>query len=269
VSSSVVIRAAIEADMARLIVLMSAHAEYEGASFDAAGLDHRLRTTLLNQTRSSCLVAVSDDCEIVGYSTYTPDYATWVGRDFVHMDTLFVDQGARGRGIGRLLIEAVIERAAISGFAEVQWQTPDWNHNAIRFYERLGATHSAKARFTYRMPTDRRTTHVDVLDTFTAAWGTGNTSLLRSCLHDDAVYRPSVSVAGAPFVGIESVLVGIATMRMHDANSVVEFGPCLETPTTITRTWVYHFGDRPSEYGVDIFRFADGLIVAKDAFRRQ
>jgi len=33
---------------------------------------------------------------------------------------------------------------------EIQWQTPDWNENAARFYLREGASMLPKARFTLR-----------------------------------------------------------------------------------------------------------------------
>jgi hypothetical protein len=77
-----------------------------------------------------------------------------------------------------------------------------------------------------------------------------------------------VPVAGAPFVGIEAVLDGIVLMCHHDQGALPEFGLPLETPTRITRTWVYSFAERPHEHGVDIFTFSDGLIIHKDAFRR-
>ncbi|MCP2267992.1 Acetyltransferase (GNAT) family protein [Actinokineospora diospyrosa] len=64
------------------------------------------------------------------------------------MDCLYLRPGARGRGVGQLLFEAVREQAKVLGLKEIQWQTPGWNEGAVRFYGRLGATAVEKVRFT-------------------------------------------------------------------------------------------------------------------------
>ena len=41
----------------------------------------------------------------------------------------------------------MIAFATAQGLAQVQWQTPAWNRDAVRFYERLGAVGTDKMRF--------------------------------------------------------------------------------------------------------------------------
>lgn len=84
----------------------------------------------------------------VGYASLTSDIATWTGERFGHLDCLFIAEGHRGSGLGRVLIDAVASSAAARGFHELQWQTPEWNSAATRFYEKLGASHVPKERFT-------------------------------------------------------------------------------------------------------------------------
>jgi GNAT superfamily N-acetyltransferase len=93
--------------------------------------------------------------QVLGYASLTTDVATWTGREFGHLDCLFVTEEARGQRVGRLLIEAVAERCRERGLTELQWQTPDWNADAIRFYRRLGAADAPKQRFTWSL-TDQR-----------------------------------------------------------------------------------------------------------------
>jgi hypothetical protein len=45
------------------------------------------------------------------------------------------------------LLAAVIVAARDAGCVQVQWQTPDWNVDAARFYRRAGAVERAKRRF--------------------------------------------------------------------------------------------------------------------------
>ncbi len=63
-------------------------------------------------------------------------------------DSLYLAEGHRDAGVGKLLADAVIERARERGSGELQWQTPAWNSGAIRFYSRLGARQQSKERFT-------------------------------------------------------------------------------------------------------------------------
>ena len=54
-----------------------------------------------------------------------------------YLQDLYVDDGARGHGIGRLLIEAVYERARAAGSSRVYWQTHETNHTAMRLYDQV------------------------------------------------------------------------------------------------------------------------------------
>lgn len=93
-------------------------------------------------------IVAADDDGIVGYATASLEASTWQGVEFLHMDCLFLREAARGSGVGGLLLTALRELAASLGARELRWQTPDWNEGAIRFYDRTGATRSAKQRYT-------------------------------------------------------------------------------------------------------------------------
>lgn len=126
-----------------MLQLITAHALFEGAAFDPAGKAELLGTSLFGDSRRAmCLVAVHSDT-IVGYCTISREFSTWQAADYAHMDTLFVDELHRGRRIGERLVTAALETALQLGATEMQWQTPDWNLEEMRFYQRLGAVGSA------------------------------------------------------------------------------------------------------------------------------
>ncbi|MBF8185275.1 GNAT family N-acetyltransferase [Nonomuraea sp. K274] len=89
--------------------------------------------------------------QLAGYATCAPEFATWRGRTYLHLDCLYLRADHRGQGLGGLLFEAVVAEARALGVEEVQWNTPAWNTGAIRFYDRLGATGVEKMRYTLRM----------------------------------------------------------------------------------------------------------------------
>ena len=52
----------------------------------------------------------------------------------------FGEQVDRASGIGRALLSHLAALAAARGCGRFEWSVLDWNENAIRFYEKMGAT---------------------------------------------------------------------------------------------------------------------------------
>lgn len=76
--------------------------------------------------------------EVVGMALYYQRYSTWKGV-CVYLEDLIVRENARGLGIGKALLSAVVQAGVSQGAARVQWQVLNWNADAIRFYESVGA----------------------------------------------------------------------------------------------------------------------------------
>ncbi|MFK0167674.1 GNAT family N-acetyltransferase [Streptomyces sp. NPDC090306] len=148
------VRAARPGDMAQVAELAAEHAAFEKASPPPADLAGRLERLLFaDGARLRCFVADpgGDDGRLLGYATCAPEMSTWHGTEYLHMDCLFLRDGSRGHGLGPRLVAAVVEEARRLGLDAVQWNTPDWNVDAVRFYDRLGARSSNKRRFTLQV----------------------------------------------------------------------------------------------------------------------
>lgn len=136
-------------DLPALIALIKEHAAFERAPPPEVSAQS-LADILFNPApRLHCWLAVSDAI-VAGYMTAACEYSTWSGRQFLHMDCLYVHAAYRGQGIGARLMTALREFALAAGVTEIQWQTPHWNEDAARFYRRLGAVESMKRRFFLR-----------------------------------------------------------------------------------------------------------------------
>ncbi len=148
------VRHATPADLPRVVELVAEHAAYEKSAPPLPGLAVRLEALLFGtpDPRLRCLLAETSGGEVVGYASCAPEVSTWDGREYLHMDCLYLRADARGSGLGALLMDAVAAEARELGLTEVQWQTPAWNEGAIRFYDRLGAESKEKLRFTLQLP---------------------------------------------------------------------------------------------------------------------
>ena len=86
----------------------------------------------------TCFVAEVDG-KVEGMALVYFRYSTWKGKT-VHLEDLVVREAMRGTGLGNALFKQVIKYAKEQGVKRTEWVVLDWNENAIKFYERSGAT---------------------------------------------------------------------------------------------------------------------------------
>ena len=134
-------------DLARICTLCAEHAAYEGSVYSFDGKEQALHKLLFGEPKQIYGLVALINGFIVGYATYTIDFSTWEARPYLHLDCLYLIQEARGRGVGKALIQQVANMGLLHGCTQMQWQTPVENRNAIEFYQHLGALGLEKVRF--------------------------------------------------------------------------------------------------------------------------
>lgn len=140
-----------EDEMDKLIGLCEKQAAYERASYEENGKKEALSEAIFSDNpKLFCLVA-KERGEIVGYATYMFQYSTWEASYYTYLDCLYLLKKARGRDIGKDLMNKVKEESLNNKISLMQWQTPDFNVDAIRFYRRLGGVSKFKERFSWEL----------------------------------------------------------------------------------------------------------------------
>jgi GNAT superfamily N-acetyltransferase len=135
-------------DLSQLVILCQKHAEYEKANFYPEGKEEKLKEALFGTNpKLYCLVVAAKET-IIGYVSYTFDYSTWDAANFMYMDCLFLEEEARSFGIGEILIDKLKQIGLEKNCINIQWQTPQFNERAIKFYNRIGAKGKDKVRLT-------------------------------------------------------------------------------------------------------------------------
>ncbi len=130
-------------DSSGLYELIQEHAAFEKSVAPLTVID---LASLLSNEAVRLLVAAEGET-LLGYAASTYDWSIWRATRYAHLDCLFVSAVHRGGGIGnQLLAEAKIV-AGLEGVDRMEWQTPVWNEQAIRFYRREGADSQEKSRF--------------------------------------------------------------------------------------------------------------------------
>ncbi len=73
----------------------------------------------------------------VGLVHYIQHPHNWRIEDVIYLQDLYADPSARGKGVGRKLIEAVYSEADRRGTPSVYWLTQDFNTEARKLYDRI------------------------------------------------------------------------------------------------------------------------------------
>jgi GNAT superfamily N-acetyltransferase len=135
---SVIIRKAIQKDCSAILELVKELAIYEKAPNEVTvDLQHFTESGFGATPVWWCWVAEVNG-NIVGFALYYIRFSTWKGQR-MYLEDLLVTNEFRGKGIGKLLMNAIIMEAQEKKFDAICWQVLDWNEPAINFYKKYNA----------------------------------------------------------------------------------------------------------------------------------
>ena len=134
---NLVVRDGVENDLLEVMELVKELAIYEKALDQVENtIDMMTRDGFGPNPIFSFLIAESGD-QILGMSLCYYRYSTWKGKR-LFLEDLIVKEGHRGKGVGKALFEATVEKARRESCTGMMWQVLDWNEPAINFYKKFG-----------------------------------------------------------------------------------------------------------------------------------
>jgi GNAT superfamily N-acetyltransferase len=128
-----------EQDLDDLLPLMRAYCDF----YEVAPTDEQLltlsRALIADPDGAGFQLLAREGGEPLGFATTFWRWSTTDGGQIAYMNDLFVVPAARGKGIGRALIEECRRRAVAKGMLTLDWVTALDNHTAQRLYDTTGA----------------------------------------------------------------------------------------------------------------------------------
>ncbi len=114
--------------------------------YEAEGIDEERNRAFfrrfLSPSDDGMLLGARDGDEILGYACLYWHFSSTQAVETVLMNDLFVSEAARGRGVGRALIETSAAVARERGAGHLEWSTAPDNLTAQRLYDSTGAERS-------------------------------------------------------------------------------------------------------------------------------
>jgi len=91
-----------------------------------------------------------DDKTPIGYAFYYFTYSTFLAKQTMFLEDIFVSERYRSKGVGKQLFDELINIAKKKNCGRLDFTVLDWNKNAMKFYNRQGAK-ALKEWVYYRM----------------------------------------------------------------------------------------------------------------------
>lgn len=109
---------------------------FYGVALDPAVTDRTWARLMDPASSLKARLAVVDG-RVAGFAIHQHHPSTWVLGEDCYMEDLFVAPDARGQGVGRALIEDLIQLARARGWHRLYWHTDHDNADARRVYDRF------------------------------------------------------------------------------------------------------------------------------------
>ena len=133
------LRMATSGDIPIILRCIRGLAAYERLPQECLATEALLEESLFGASPAAEVTLAFAGDEPAGFALWFRSYSTFLARPGVYLEDLFVFPEFRGRGIGRKLLGSLARTVVARGYGRLEWAVLDWNRDAIRFYESLGA----------------------------------------------------------------------------------------------------------------------------------
>ena len=133
------IRPARPEDAAQILTFITELAEYERARHEVIASVEDIQRSLFSPDSSAKALICERDGQAIGFAVYFFSYSTWLGRNGIYLEDLYVTPQSRGTGAGKLLLRHLAQVACANDCGRLEWSVLDWNQPAIDFYLSIGA----------------------------------------------------------------------------------------------------------------------------------
>ena len=150
------IRTATIGDARVILGFIKELAQYEEALHCVQATEADIVASLFSSTATAKALICEVEGRPVGYAVYFFNYSTWLGKNGLYLEDLYVTPAYRSCGAGKRLMKTLAETALENNCGRFEWSVLHWNQPAIDFYNRPRCHAERCKRSIYRVCTNRR-----------------------------------------------------------------------------------------------------------------
>ena len=137
--SEISLRKAGPEDASLILEFIRELAKYERAASEVTATVADIERNLFHPETTTEAIICSIDRKPIGYAVYFLSFSTWLGKNGLFLEDLYISPNSRGAGAGKKILKHLANVAISNGCGRLEWNVLDWNEPAIRFYESIGA----------------------------------------------------------------------------------------------------------------------------------
>lgn len=137
------IRRARPEDVTEILAMVRDLAEYERAADEAVATEEQFQAVLFGPSPTVFAHVVehqtADGHRLGGFALWFLNFSTWVGRNGIYLEDLYVRRELRGTGYGKRLLATLAQECLDRDYGRLDWWVLDWNASSRDFYQAHGA----------------------------------------------------------------------------------------------------------------------------------
>jgi GNAT superfamily N-acetyltransferase len=130
------IRAIEEKDKDQWLKLWAGYLEFYKSTISSEQTELTWKRLINNELKMFGFVA-EDENGVIGFTHCLFRPSTWTETDYCYLEDLFVDPNIRGKGVGRALMDKVVDLAKEKKSKRVYWTTQEFNKTARILYDSI------------------------------------------------------------------------------------------------------------------------------------
>ncbi|MGP2658062.1 GNAT family N-acetyltransferase [Malaciobacter sp. WC5094] len=136
---SIIIRDAVSSDAQTILDFIIELAVYEKAEHEVKTNVEQTRESIFGDNSTVKALICEEDGVAIGYAVYFYNYSTWLGKNGIYLEDLYITASKRGNGAGKKMLKHLAKKALDENCGRFEWSCLDWNTPSREFYESLGA----------------------------------------------------------------------------------------------------------------------------------
>ncbi len=138
-NSSFLIRFAQKKDLALVFQMIKELADFHDLSDKVKANEEILKQSLFEDPKGPDVLIAEENQEPVGFIVFFQNFSTFLGKEGIYIDDLYIREKHRSKGYGKALLKEVCRIAEKRKCGRVEWKVLKGNQKAIGFYQKMGA----------------------------------------------------------------------------------------------------------------------------------